>query len=282
MGEQSREVIGCLRQHLPGFTQEAAARGCWRIGRSRAWWRLEPEGAAFWLVVGGPLGEGVMARMGPGNAWPWPLKTARSQPGAAWCWQAELLLHGGGDDPPRLERLTALLAQGRGHASAGPRSAEHHPPPDWPQLLAEVFGSAGESASSGTYRWPMPSGPALEFRAAAEAIWGRCVLVRASEALPPAAQAALEDLLAVANGRLYGCRAFLDGAPEGPLGEAFLETCLAWTEFSARTVRARGARLRQAAASLARACQALAEIEPLAAAYRDHLLFPFPNSEVLT
>jgi hypothetical protein len=267
-----------LRESLPGWVPVAEGHGHWRTAAGPASWELEPADSGFWLVLGARLDTSHPARspLADASAWPWPLKPIRREPGAELLWSAELHLSGQAVEMERVQALSLRLENWLSDADR--RSTSHDPSPeaaDADQLaqgkdvIVRALGGSLKRTAHG-FRLSSQDGPALVLNASGEEWVLRATLVRNLEPLSPGASRCLDDFLAVANGRLRGCRGFHE--VQGGGTTAVLESRISRESLNVRILRATVDCLLGSARRLAPACQILLQQPKVGELYRELLI----------
>ena len=264
-----------LRGCLPGWVPVAEGHGHWSTPAGPASWELEPADSGFWLVLGARLDPSHAARssLADAGAWPWPLKLVRSEPGTGLRWSAEIHLSG---QPVELARVQALtqrleswLSDGvdgrptlRDGAGPDPRSQEE-------DRIVRALGRSLKRTTHG-YRLPSQDGPALVLNTSGEDWAFRTTLVRSTEPLTPGDWLCLDDFLAVANGRLRGCRGFSEVQGSGTA--IVLESRIPRDYLTVQHLRATADSILAAARRLASPCQILVQQPKIGDLYRELLI----------
>jgi hypothetical protein len=254
-----------LEQALTGRsgTASSANHGHWTTVAGPAEWMLDPDQEGFWLVLTGDLrwDESAADPLAAAPPWPWPLKVMRREPGAPMHWCAELRLVGVPEEATRIrEFVRSLECWLSDQSSPPPIAARERPEPPAPaltaikELLVEALGETLQQTSRG-YRLPAEDGPAIVI--APDRDWWvfRTTLVRQPGPLPAVSVASLHDYLAVANGRLRGDRARVDGNVPGNVPSAVLEAGIAAECLAVEAIRSTATGLGRAARLLAPVCQ---------------------------
>jgi len=265
-----------LQAALPGRVQATPMRGFWSTIAGQAEWELEPDGGGYWLVLSGALkaAEPLTDRFNLAGHWAWPLKVARREPGAPALWCAEMRLVGAAGEGACLRQLVGLIERwlSGGDVADSPSSPGGNEPSRNAlsalanDVLVRALGDSLKRTSQG-YRLPVPDGPALAITPHQEGWEFRTTLVRVTDPLPLPVLASLHDFLAVANGRLRGCRAVGERAERETVAE--LETRIAGDSATTSKIRAAAASLTRTAHLVAPACEVLVGQPPVGAFYRD-------------
>jgi hypothetical protein len=265
-----------LQAALPGRVQATQMRGFWSTIAGQAEWELEPDGGGYWLVLSGALkaAEPLTDLFNLAGHWAWPLKVSRREPRAPALWCAEMRLVGAAGEGACLGQLVGLiekwLSGGDGaNSSSSPvgdepsRNASSALAND---VLVRALGDSLKRTSQG-YRLPVPDGPALAITPHQKGWVFRTTLVRAAGPLTAPLLASLSDFLAVANGKVRGCRAVGDRTQPETVAE--LETRIAGDSLTTGEIRAAAASLTRTARLVAPACEVLVGQPPVGAFYRE-------------
>jgi hypothetical protein len=267
---------GVIRAVLPRMTEVApgAGRGAWESAVGQAYWELEPDGDGFWLVLSGWLGQvdPLNGLFQASRRWAWPLKVACKEPGGRPSWCAETRLTGVSGDA----RLVARLAVGvdrwlMGVGGPSDGAVAEEPTAGSVELLERALGGALKRSARG-YRLPVAGGPALTITAQRGFWVFRSMLVRPGLAVASPSLASLYDFMAVANGRVRGCRAVLDGTGDDTDTVAVAETRVPFEPLTVADVKAAAILLARAARLVSPACEVLVGQLPVGELYREVLI----------
>ncbi len=265
-GSRRMRLDHVLGNALPGWVAADEGHGYWHTAAGRFGWELDPADTAFWLLLWNALDlrRAAPGLLGQAGEWPWPLKPARRHPGAELLWFAEIRLDGKPGEAQRIQALVRVIDSwlSRRDDSRPTSPGQFHsradscPPSDDEHLIFQALGNSLKRTSDG-FRLPSQDGTALLIKPEVESWSLRTTMARGADAMPWHSSACLDDLLAVANSRLRGCRGFLE--TQGATEAVVLETRLTRDSLTGDSIRATADALSGAARRLAAACQVLVQ-----------------------
>jgi hypothetical protein len=268
-----------LANSLPGWALVAEGRGHWHTAAGQAEWELEPADSGFWLVLWASLESWRLSPspLAQAGEWPWPLKLFRREPGSEFLWSAEIRLDGKPGEAQRIQALVdtidAWLSEWDGQrtpSTGGPHDeANSYPPPEGEDMIVRALGSSLKRTARG-FRLPSQDGSAVAINASRDGWILRTTLVRGAEMLSPGGSACLDDFMAVANGRLRGCRGFHE--KRGSRASVALESRVSCDSLTVNTIRGAVDSLLESACRVAAACQVLVEQPAVGELYRELLI----------